>query len=209
MAHCVIFPPECIYWKKLEDHDQIKKVILPRIKELQKDKNNKNPFNLSNFTTNFNNRSKFLDDEHVESIVWKTISEMVTFMREKINFDFTAESHIITDCWFNAYNVGEYQELHNHISSPIENNGKIYHPSFSLIYILNDESEKSSIAFRNFNAHRPFVKMLDSNIIDMSHFPTVKEGVVIAFPACLEHMVRPVTTNGRITIAFNVFSDIK
>lgn len=114
----------------------------------------------------------------------------------------------MTDYWFNIYNIGEYQELHNHISLPFPKNNKIYHPVFSLIYILNDESNQSSIAFRDFQTHRPFCKFLDGNLVDTGTFPDIKEGVVIAFPLCLDHMEKPATTNGCVTIAFNMYSAI-
>ena len=203
------FPTEFVYWDKVEKHEEIKKNLLPIIQENAKTKNN--PFSSCIFNTSlFKNKEKndiknsFLRDKKLlDSIVFKNIDNMFNkynlFPKNKNRIFF------VSTCWWNVYNENEYQEEHSHHAEPIYNNEKLFYPSLSMIYILHDENEKSSVIFRKDSAGC-FYPPHEDCLFKTEEIKEIKEGTILIFPYNLRHLVKPCIKPGRVTIAYNIYS---
>ena len=106
---------------------------------------------------------------------------------------------------FTYYEKDNFQESHNHVGPCVEKDGRLLHASFSIIYILHDENDKSSVMFKKAGP-MPF-KGLDENVIIDTSYSSIGEGSVIIFPSNLDHYVKPCLKTGRVTIAFNIYSE--
>lgn len=196
------FPTNYVYWQKIEDHDNIKKEILPVIREKEKSVP-ENPFTACNMTTNFNskNQDMFLSEEIIHKLVWEPIENMIN------ECEIAPSNYILKSYWFNTYDVGDFQEMHSHKSPPVISDGEMFYPTFSLVYILNDDNDKSSTIFiDHIHGYAPFCKPHISSTFDTSHVEDIREGTVMVFSSNLHHFVRAVKMAGRTTIAFNVYS---
>jgi len=191
------FPSHCVFWTKVDNHEEIKSKYLSKIKSLDESKHNF----ACNVTSNIENRVKFLDDDVYDKLVWGPIDRMI----EESGGDLSLGESFIQSYWYNKYDVNDFQEKHEHSAYPIEINDTLYHPSLSIIYILNDENENASTLFVDKNPV-PFGPCLKFASFDTSKVEEIKEGTVIIFSSRLEHMVKPIKVGGRVTIAFNIFS---
>ena len=121
------------------------------------------------------------------------------------NFKFDNTESFVESCWWNIYDEGDYFDLHHHIGPPQILNNKVFYPSFSMIYILHDENEKSSIVFKKYGP-LPLMKPHQDCVFNTSHVETIGEGSIIIFPYNLLHLVLPSIKSGRVTIAYNIYS---
>jgi|SRR5210317_189543 hypothetical protein len=191
------FPSHCIFWTKVDNHEEIKSKYLSKIKSLDESNHNF----ACNVKSNIKNHVKFLDEDDYNKLVWNPIDRMI----EESGGDLYLGESFIQSYWYNKYDVNDFQEKHEHSAYPIEINDKLYHPSLSIIYILNDENKNASTLFVDKNPV-PFGPSLKFASFDTSKVKEIKEGTVIIFSSRLEHMVKPIKVGGRITIAFNIFS---
>jgi len=191
------FPSHYVFWTKVDNHKEIKSKYLPKIESLSGSKHNF----ACNVTSNIRKAVDFLDEDDYDKLVWKPVEQMI----EESGGELYLGDSFIQSYWYNKYDVNDFQEMHEHSAYPIKINDKLYHPSLSIIYILNDENEKASILFTDKNPI-PFGPALDFVSFDTSKAEEIKEGTVIIFSPRLEHMVKPIKVGGRITIAFNIFS---
>ena len=125
--------------------------------------------------------------------------EYIECMREIFDKEFDVE---VQDIWYNVYQDGEYQELHDHL-------GTLLRPShFSFIHFLCfDKDQHRSPEFYDPLAQlRNLSLELDSNNSGNYYTPDVKEGDLLMFPSYLEHCVQPgkKTDYPRITLSFNI-----
>ena len=204
------FPSDFVYWDTLEKHEEIKKKLLPII--LQKNNKTKNnPFDTCIFNTSlYKNTEKdsiengFLKNkELLDSIVFKNIDNMLSkynFLTRNKSIDF-----FVVSGWWNVYNKNEYQEEHSHHAPPTEINKKVFYPSLSMIYILHDENEKSSVIFRK-DGPMPFAPPHEDCVFKTEEKKEIKEGTILIFPYNLRHLVKPCIKPGRVTIAYNIYS---
>jgi len=196
------FPCHYVYWGQVKDHENIKSKLLPIINSLTAENKSTNPFKACTMTTNFSKATDFIDDETKAKIIGKHLEEMISetncFTSIKIS------DAIITEYWFNVYEKGEYQEMHQHIGFPIETNGKRYDQTLSMVYILNSDEEENSIVFKLTDTNIPYFPMLTQSVFNTGAVKEIKEGTLLIFSNQLNHYVLPVKTNGRVTIAFNV-----
>jgi len=198
------FPSEFVYWDKIENHDEIKKEILPKILEANKNKKN-NPFNACKFNTSFKyNEKPDLD------VLNKKMSDFIIFYLEKMFkiMNFNIEKLMINDGWWNVYDEGEFQEEHDHLDRPIYSNGDLFYPTLSVIYILHDDNEKSSIVFRK-DGPFPLMEPHLEVAFKTEDVKEIKEGTILIFPYTLRHLVKPSIKPGRVTIAYNICSAYK
>lgn len=209
------FPSNFVYWEDVTEHKKIKDMYLPKIREMEKyTKDNisygglTSVVNSSYSPTNSNTKYNeiLLDNFIVSNVVWKTIDNMI----EKINnnedmFHIPVKDSIIGGCWYNSYDENNFHELHNHDSMSFERNGKMYHASFSIIYIINNESDKNDTIFK-LRGDVPFSPKGMECRFDTSNEKSIKEGTVMVFSALLDHVVKPVKIPGRTTIVYNLFS---
>ena len=202
MPH-IKFPCHCVYWTQVKDHENIKSNLVPIIHNLITENNYDNPFKKDcTMTTNFSEKTDFLDNEMKEKIIWKCLVEMIS---ETNCFPEKNPTEIvISEYWFNVYEKGDFQEMHNHRCLPMLKNGKRYDQTFSMVYILNSEEEDNSIIFKLTGTTIPYVPMLQECEFDTGSVKEIKEGTVLIFSNQLNHFVRPIKKSGRTTIAFNV-----
>jgi hypothetical protein len=151
--------------------------------------------------TNISNMSDFLDNEMKEQIIGKYLEEMILetgcFPNRK------PLDAIIENYWFNVYEKGDNQEMHQHLALPSSINGHKYEVVFSLVYILNSE-EENSILFKLPEPFIPFFPVLELCQFDTRSVKEIKEGTLLIFSNQLSHAVLPIKKSGRTTIAFNV-----
>ena len=202
MTH-IKFPSHYLYWTQVKDHENIKSKLVPIIHNLITENNYDNPFKKDcTMTTNFLKKAKFLDHEIKDKIIGKYLQEMISetncFTNRK------PVDVIIENYWFNVYEKGDNQEMHQHIALPSIIDGKRYDTTFSIIYILNSDEEENSTVFKLTDTAIPFHPLMQPVEFDTSKVDEIKEGTILIFSNQLNHFVRPIKKSGRITIAFNV-----
>jgi predicted 2-oxoglutarate/Fe(II)-dependent dioxygenase YbiX len=202
MPH-IKFPSHYLYWTQVKDHENIKSKLVPIIHNLITENNYDNPFKKDcTMTTNFSEKTDFLDNEMKDKIIWKCLQEMVS---ETNCFTFLKTTNAkITEYWFNVYEKGDFQEMHQHRGLPSIIDGKRYDTTFSIIYILNSDEEENSTVFKLTDTAIPFHPLMQPVEFDTSKVDEIKEGTILIFSNQLNHFVRPIKKSGRITIAFNV-----
>lgn len=206
------FPGDFVYWEKNTEHEKIKNKFLPTIMELS-NKNN-NPFISSNLNTSFTysqeltTDNKFLNDkEFIDNVIMKAITNMTRNHNLKNTFPIIYKTMFVESVWWNYYKEGHFQEPHSHTGPVKIINNKAYCPTFSVVYILKDNNERSNLFFQK-TSPIPFRNSGDNINFDTSVIDDIQEGTVIVFPNALTHMVKPISKPGRITIALNVYTDI-
>ena len=195
------FPCHYVHWGQVKDHDNIKSKLLPIIHNLISKNNFVNPFKACSVNTNISKQKDFLDNETMDKIVTenllKMISETNCFPEKK------PTETLITQYWFNVYEKGDFQEMHQHNNLPRVIDGKRYDDIFSMIYILHEE-ESTPVLFRVDDIEIPFYPMKRTVEFQTSRVDEIKEGTILIFSSHLKHTVIPVKQSGRTTIAFNV-----
>jgi hypothetical protein len=195
------FPSHCVYWTQVKDHENIKSKLLPIIHSLTTENNYDNPFKACTMKTNISKMTDFIDNETKDKLVSenliKMISETNCFPEKK------PTETLITEYWFNVYEKGDFQEMHNHNTVPKVVDGKRYDDIFSVIYILHEE-ESTPVLFRLDNTEIPFYPMKHIINFETSRVDGIKEGTILIFSSHLNHTVFPVKQSGRTTIAFNI-----
>ena len=198
----VKFPSHYVYWTQVKDHENIKSKLLPIINSLISENKYTNPFKLCTMKTNFSEQTDFLDNEMKEKIIWECLREMI--LETNCFPSIKPSDAIINDYWFNVYEKGDFQEMHQHVALPYIMNGKTYHGTLSVVYILNSEEEDNSTVFKLAGTNIPYVPMLQECEFDTGSVKEIKEGTLLIFSNQLNHFVRPIKKSGRITIAFNI-----
>jgi len=196
------FPSEFVFWDKVENHDEIKKEILPKILEANKNKKN-NPFSACKFNTSF----KHNDEQPDLNVMNKKMFDVIFFYLEKMfkTINFNAEKLMVNKGWWNVYDEGEFQEEHSHTGPPKYLDGDLFYPAFSIIYILHDENEKSSIVFKKTGPF-PLMEPHREKVFKTEDVKEIKEGTILIFPYNLRHLVKPCIKPGRVTLAYNIRS---
>lgn len=203
-------PSEFIYFEQIKEHDEIKAKVLDKIQQLLKtdDIQKNKPFKDCIFKTSFNKMdiNNFLMDEYIiKQIVWDPLDKLINKYNKLNFFKLNVSSSIITNCWFNAYEKTNFQEIHTHKIKPIYKFNNIYTPSFSLVYILHDENIVNSTVFKFQNTDFIWNFINRNGSIDTSKIKNIKEGSVIIFPYSFQHFVTPVMKS-RVSIAYNLAS---
>jgi hypothetical protein len=195
------FPCHYVHWGQVKDHENIKSKLLPIINSLISENKYTNPFKACTMTTNFSKMSDFMDRETMDKIIGTHLEEMVS---ETNCFPILKPlDAIVTEYWFNVYQKGDFQEMHNHRCLPLLKNGKRYDNIFSIVYILNSEEDNSTI-FKLMGTDTPYFPMMKDCDFYTGGIEEIKEGTLLIFSSQLNHFVRPIEKSGRITIAFNV-----
>lgn len=181
-----------LFSTSVPNHESIKAEFLPVIKsllKLNKDeylKNKKNSGWNSNVYTSFDHELSFLRDRNfVKSIVWDPLDKFINETRQKKVIGQCPSSFTCDMIWFNYYESGGFQEVHDHL-----NNSCLY----SGIYLLHlDEPNTTAFQSRHSNAFLTETKTTEK-------YP---EGTVFIFPSELLHYVNPVSKT-KYTISFNI-----
>ena len=207
------FPINFVYWKQVPNHKKIKDYLLPIIKKKKKETKSSGPsvwecdINTS-FSMGFDFNSFLFEDKIVKQIVWESIDSMF----EELKSLDVPNSSIVKEQWYNIYtkdSQGQYQEIHHHLSEyPVIHNDIEYFPSYSLIYVLQSQTEKNPTVFLSPGPHTGRPATTSDIYFDTSNHDTIGEGTVIIFPCHLRHYVKP-TKQNRITLSYNIFSDLR
>jgi predicted 2-oxoglutarate/Fe(II)-dependent dioxygenase YbiX len=140
---------------------------------------------------------KLLNRDQGNKVVFEPIMKMISEMKDPLFKKIDMNNTCVTTQWFNIYEKGDFQELHEHLNNgkpqSMVIDGKRFEEIFSVVYILHDKSNENSLVFKGGGV-----------VFDTSNQKDIHEGCVLIFPSSLKHEVKPVTIPGRITFAFNV-----
>jgi len=208
-------PGNFIYWFNIESekHEKIKQMLLPKIEleESEASETTTNYFPLgSDAFTNYSKRPSYmLDDFITNTIVWDPVDDMIKRNNETDNYQISIDKSKIVEHWFTSYKVGDFFERHHHKGFPTIPSGEneYYYPTFSFIYILQDDNQKNSTTFIDTNAYM-FSPHVETSI-HTSDICDIKEGTVMIFPVHLTHAVKKNVKGKRITLAYNISSTFK
>ena len=190
--------PVTIYKTRIEDNDFLKEKIVSSVEKALPELDSPEDWATDNLKTSFEGEPK-----GKEVLVGKNN----VLLKEKYSnaiseiFDREITWEITGDIWYNYYEKGSYQELHEHIADPFQ---KIH---FSCIHYLSyDRDVHTPAEFHDpISAIRAHSLTLDKNFVGDFFIPQVEEGDLIMFPAYLQHRVLPqkVSNVPRITLSFN------
>lgn len=186
--------PVTIFKTRVNNNKILKDLLVPGIIE--------NSINLSipeNWTTNKIKTSFGQKVDIIENHKDLLKREYIECMREVFDKEFDVE---IGSIWYNVYTDSEYQEIHDHLGTPLR-------PShFSFIHFLSfNKDEHNPPEFRDpLSQIRNLSLELDRTRCGDVYVPSIEEGDLLMFPSYLQHYVpagKP-TLYPRITISFNV-----
>ena len=106
---------------------------------------------------------------------------------------------IMDNRWANKYDIGNYQEVHDHSDSMRTN--------ISMVYFY--EIDEDDVGFRFYNKEHSTIRLLGIDEVlntpdEQLTIPKVKKGDVLMFPSHYLHLVTPYKgTNTRITFSAN------
>ena len=195
--------PVSVYHGHVPDNDLLKKLLIPYIEETKD--SNEIP---TDWMTNKVNTS-WRNEETCNKMVEGSRGEELISQYTKVLDDFFDQPYSMktSGIWYNYYVDGEWQEQHNHLSSPFTSQQIKEH--FSCIHFLSfDKENHNSVTFidplNNIRCHSFEFK---SHEYYPKYGPYVTEGDFLMFPSYLEHEVKkgiPTPDYPRITISFNV-----
>jgi hypothetical protein len=194
-----VFPVKFVYWNPVKNHKLIKSQYYPKIiNELNREKNNfatqVNHNWECNCYSNFFKRDgeKIFDQYFFDQVIWSVFDEMLyDLSNSNINFSSPKKSSII-QIWYNYYEKGMFQEVHNHVSLH-----QLSH--FSGIYLMHLQGKNTTI-FTNDESIPTYPNL---NVFKTDH---ISEGNLILFPSKLMHYVNPCLDN-KLTVSFNILSE--
>ncbi len=199
MRHTIF--PVSVYHGHVPDNDLLKKLLIPYIEETKD--SNQIPVDWMTNKVNTSFKNEEIEKGLTDDIRGKELKDQYT----KVLDDFFDKPYgmKISGIWYNYYVDGEWQEQHNHLSSPLHTN--VTH--FSCIHFLSFNPEiHNSVTFLD-----PLWRIRAHSLEFKSHEyhpkidPPITEGEFIMFPPYLEHEVRkgkPTPDYPRITMSFNI-----
>jgi hypothetical protein len=195
-----IFPAKFVYWKSVKNHKSIKNQYYPKIiDKLNKEKQTflsqvENKWDCSCYSNFFEKNGTVIFDQHfIDHVIWSVFDEMLEDLSNSIlNFPIPKKSHI-KKIWYNYYEKGMFQEVHNHTGFFCGTS------HFSGVYLM-DLNENNTTIFTDIEPIQTYPNL---NYFKTEH---VNEGNVIIFPSKLMHYVNP-CLNNRLTVSFNIFSE--
>lgn len=186
--------PVTIFKIRVENNDRLKEVLVPDILKTSNNLTIPEDWTTNKIKTSFGqeidvikrNRD-LLEEEYIEC------------MREVFDKEFNVD---IDTIWYNVYTDGEYQEVHDHLGTPLR-------PShFSFIHFLSFDEKIHQVP----EFHDPLAQLRNLSVeLDRSrcgdvYVPNITEGDLLMFPSYLQHCVPPgkKTNYPRITLSFNI-----
>jgi len=191
------FLPEFYAFEHNDRHDELKDILLPEIES----RTPREFWNLSKCNTSFKGgENQFLRHPIIEELVWKCMDEILNHPLVNNSVDsYGYKSSVLQDIWYNTYDSGHYQEIHNHNGPAKSFRNKLYYNSFSFIYLLHNESETGTV-FRSRNVSHAVTTNPES-----CAYKHLSEGSLLMFPYYMDHYVLP-ATGKRVTLAGNIAS---
>ena len=203
------FPSNFVFWKKLPNHENIKRRILDFI--------NTNPEILEPHRLIHNGKSSYSNIQLLEfvtsnhdicnSIIWEPLHEVIRELnskelREKVNI---SSAHI-NDLWCSKYDANSRVSFHNHDHKRDVSyiDGIIYKPAFVFLYIVNDTNVSSGLEFIQPSSCGVSVYTSTETKLYTSKIKDIGEGTVMVFPANLYHQVEQIVESGRVIMSANI-----
>lgn len=206
------FPSNFVYWRKIPNHENIKKRILNFIDD--------NPQILESYEAVFNGKSSYnntaiydffsKNDDITNSVIMDTLKEVVDELNSndtslKTNID----SWLINNIWCSKYDENSVVSCHNHEGGG-ENttyvNDKPFKLAFSIIYIVNDTNVSNQTEFIQTTSHGVSAYNNSETRFKTSEIKDIGEGSVLVFPTNLYHLVNPVLESDRVIVSANISS---
>lgn len=205
------FTSDFVYWAQLkkEDHENIKNTLLPQVREKDKNVEYFGKFDYGDAVTSYfdpNGNDFLMKEDLFNKIVWEPLDNMLKEHNKNNEYNnILISNSIISSGWYTSYKENSVFHQHHHYTiKPIIINGKTYYSSFSLIYILNDENEHNCTKFTSYDT----LFTVNGDVTYNTKFnKEIGEGTVLIFPSRLLHMVDLPEIKGRVTIAYNIFSE--
>tara|TARA_B110000444_G_C18743837_1_gene549287 strand:+ start:313 stop:963 length:651 start_codon:yes stop_codon:yes gene_type:complete len=206
------FPSNFVYWRKLPNHENIKKTILNFIDD--------NPQILESYSAVFNGKSSYnntaiydffsKNDDIIKSVIMDSLDEAVHELNSndtslKTNID----SWMINSIWCSKYDEKSVVSCHNHEGGGETTtyvNNKPFKLAFSIIYVVNDTNASNQTEFIQTTSHGVSAYMNSETRFKTSEIKDIGEGSVLVFPTNLYHLVNPVLESGRVIISANISS---
>jgi len=206
------FTSDFVYWTRLkeEDHEKIKDILLPQIREKEKKENHKGYFTNGDALTSYFEKggNDFLvKDELLNKIVWEPFDNMLNeYNKNGEYYNIKIKESMVAGGWYTSYKKNSIFGLHHHHTKvPILSDNTFYYSTFSFIYILNDPNDNNSTSFTSYDTF--FEAPCNNEVLyKTSKNKDIKEGSVLIFPSRLLHSVDIPEIEGRVTIAYNVYS---
>lgn len=191
--------PVVVYQSKIYNNDELKEMMLDSIikdsKSLNVPKGWAAPDSL-----------KTSWGEDIHDVLQRYKSELYSSYTECFDEIFDKDYEInVNNTWFNVYEEGASQELHDHITNP---NWLIRPDHFSCVHFLSyDRDVHTPLQFCDpINGTRNLSPSLSRDYVSEYATLDISEGDFLMFPCYLQHRVKPqkVSDIPRVTISFNI-----
>lgn len=199
------FPTPFVFFTKINNHEEVNERVLREINE--RSGQEAPGWTICNTVTSIHNTPKyneFLKDPfYAKNILWDPLDQMILETRGLMGTDeITPVSYEICNCWYNKYDKGAFQEIHNHVGESSRTKEHKVLPAYSVAYIAALEGENTTV----FTQAGPVLGLFGSERLsfDTRRVSDIEAGTVIIFPFYLDHYVLPALTNGRVTLTYNI-----
>lgn len=199
------FTREFVFSKEIESRELVDDYLLQCISERKGQL--EEPWSLCNAQSSYLKPPAFNEFIHndlvLDNVLWNPLDEMI---QEVCSFSPTPEYSKCTEAWYNIYNTGSFQEIHDHKTRDQVHDGNDYYSSYSAIYILKDGGVPNSTVFsKKVDILGPIP--INRQVMNTGSYDNIKSGVVVIFPSTLDHFVLPhIGVEDRITLSFNIHS---
>jgi hypothetical protein len=206
------FPCDFVYWRKIPNHDKFKKELLKIIENT--DKNCKLHPIITNGKTSHGvhivNNEITKRVEMVNSVLWDTLDEAIKDLRDKNPHLSKIKKSKILNLFYTKYEKDAYVSAHNHMANcqylTHTINDEKFFPTFTLIYIVNDNNKRNQTVFFQPSMVGNTTSEAQENRFSTSEVEEISEGTVLLFPMSLYHEVKKIEIAGRIILSFNIVS---
>ena len=188
--------PVSYYRGAVEDNDKLKELILPIVESTVEECETPEGWLTTNITTSFCSEKISTKLANLTEVKRQYFNVIKGFFDDKFRLE-------IDDIWYNSYTNGEYQEAHNHCGDALA-------PThFACVHFLSFNPKiHAPLTFLDpMETLRHLSINMKSENYDDRHYPRVREGSLVMFPAYLKHEIKsypPHPEEPRITVSFNI-----
>lgn len=179
------FPAEFYFSTTVENHQQIKQRLLPKLQE-DLDKTLDAQIKGNARTTHHLNNRHYFDYEMIQNIVWNPFNQMVKEHGD-LQRNFLISKTEVQHIWWNYYEPGQYVIPHRHRNC-----------DFAGVYLLSMEGPNLTCLLPNLEASST-LPMYDG----VKSTQELSEGDVLIHPSSMLHWTLP-TKSDRYVVVFNI-----
>jgi|SRR6056300_211421 hypothetical protein len=202
------FPSEFVYWTKYKKHSEMKSVFTKWIDEHEQSHVDNTGGVIDGYTSyGINDAFDFFTrDTFLPELVVFPFQEMLKIYNSRANTDnIKIDAFRVSYAWYTKYKTNGRFTMHKHNYGDVTFlNGRSFKPTFSVIYILNDENKSNSTAFFVPHGYLPSIAGQSDYWYETGYNSEIGEGSILIFPTSLYHEVYPSIKPGRITISYNI-----